>query len=90
MQIYEDSIVLQSVFTNARERLEKGGDLPSPFTEEVSEEEEVSRMEEDEDDDDDNGEDDDDDEDDEEVPLKMKIPKSSKERKVCFCCIHQE
>lgn len=25
--IYEDSIVLQSVFTNARERLEKGGDL---------------------------------------------------------------
>lgn len=27
--IYEDSIVLQSVFTSARERLEKDGDLPS-------------------------------------------------------------
>ncbi|XP_035698994.1 transcription activator BRG1-like isoform X1 [Branchiostoma floridae] len=29
-QIYEDSIVLQSVFTNARELLEQSGDLPSP------------------------------------------------------------
>ncbi len=29
-QIYEDSIVLQSVFTNARERLEQDGNLPSP------------------------------------------------------------
>ena len=30
LQIYEDSIVLQSVFTSARERLEKDGCLPSP------------------------------------------------------------
>ena len=30
MQIYEDSIVLHSVFTNARERLEKDGSLPTP------------------------------------------------------------
>jgi hypothetical protein len=29
LQIYEDSIVLQSVFTNAREQLEKSGSMAS-------------------------------------------------------------
>ena len=40
LQIYEDSIVLQSVFTNARERLEQDGNLPSPAQSEEDEEEE--------------------------------------------------
>ncbi|XP_064626963.1 probable global transcription activator SNF2L2 isoform X2 [Lineus longissimus] len=47
--IYEDSIVLQSVFTNARERLEKGGMLPTP---------DVSDSDEDEEDEEQNGDDD--------------------------------
>lgn len=36
-QIYEDSIVLHSVFTNARERLEKDGSLPTPVASEDDE-----------------------------------------------------
>lgn len=39
--IYEDSIVLQSVFTNARERLEHEGNIPTP---QDSEEEDVEDM----------------------------------------------
>jgi len=38
--IYEDSIVLQSVFTNARERLDKDGQLPTPQDSDAEEEEE--------------------------------------------------
>ncbi|XP_013396616.1 transcription activator BRG1 isoform X1 [Lingula anatina] len=39
--IYEDSIVLQSVFVNARERLEKEGVLPSPAASESEGEQEA-------------------------------------------------
>ena len=58
LQIYEDSIVLQSVFTNARERLGKDGSLlPGPADsdneEEEGEEDQDEQIEEDDDDDDD-------------------------------------
>ena len=56
LQIYEDSIVLQSVFTNARERLEKDcGVLPTPVEsndEESDSEEDDDETEEEEDDED--------------------------------------
>ena len=58
LQIYEDSIVLQSVFTNARERLEKDGNLPTPNESEEEEEEEDKQEEEDGSDDEDDDEDD--------------------------------
>merc|ERR1712032_990250 len=42
--IFEDSIVLQSVFTNARERLEQEPDEPDDDEEEMMEQDEESRM----------------------------------------------
>merc|ERR1712130_829868 len=42
--IFEDSIVLQSVFTNARERLEQEPDEPDEEEEELMEQDEESRM----------------------------------------------
>ena len=48
MQIYEDSIVLQSVFTNAREQLDKSGSMES--TPQESDEEGCGAMEDDDDD----------------------------------------
>merc|ERR1719205_496090 len=42
--IFEDSIVLQSVFTNARERLEQEPDEPDDDEEEMMDQDEESRM----------------------------------------------
>merc|ERR1719153_656649 len=42
--IFEDSIVLQSVFTNARERLEQEPDEPDDEEEEMTDQDEESRM----------------------------------------------
>merc|ERR1712156_1058375 len=42
--IFEDSIVLQSVFTNARERLEQEPDEPDDEEEEMMDQDEESRM----------------------------------------------
>merc|ERR1711881_214254 len=42
--IFEDSIVLQSVFTNARERLEQEPDVPDDDEEELMDQDEESRM----------------------------------------------
>merc|ERR1712032_1583172 len=42
--IFEDSIVLQSVFTNARERIEQEPDEPDDDEEEMMEQDEESRM----------------------------------------------
>ncbi|XP_067141639.1 LOW QUALITY PROTEIN: probable global transcription activator SNF2L2 [Centruroides vittatus] len=71
--IYEDSIVLQSVFTNARERLEKDGELAITGADDDSD---ADNGDDDREDglDDDGVDDDDDDEDDEESQgMRMKI-----------------
>lgn len=82
--IYEDSIVLQSVFTNARERLEKDGYLPSS-DDSMSDDDDVGNA----DSDDDQEEEDDEEEDEEEahsqaVKVKIKLNKenSSASKKV--------
>lgn len=76
--IYEDSIVLQSVFTNARERLEKDGDLAFTGGDDDSD----GDLEEDNDDDDEQdggGDDDDDDDESQSMKVKIRLSKSSGE-----------
>ncbi|CAI9732152.1 probable global transcription activator SNF2L2 isoform X1 [Octopus vulgaris] len=82
--IYEDSIVLQSVFTNARERLEKDGYLPSS-DDSFSDDDDAGNP-----DSDDDQDDDDDEEEEEETPsqtvkVKIKLNKdaSSSAKKAC-------
>lgn len=76
--IYEDSIVLQSVFTGAREKLEQEGDLPADFGEDISDEEQ-SRADDD-DDEDENGNDDEDDDYDNPVKMRIKMAREKKEK----------